>query len=75
MKTVDRKQRNTGNKVQMVDMLGTTSEILHKFNPLDSIRDPKNYDIMLIWCSMFFTNPHNCYNDYNVIAHARSSGF
>ena len=51
----------------MVEKHEIMFEILHELNMFDPIRNPQTSDIMLILLSMFFSCPHNYYNDYIII--------
>ena len=45
-------KKNTGNRLPVVEKPDMTSEILHKLNPMDPIRDLENSFIVFILLSM-----------------------
>ena len=51
----------------MAEKLDVMFKILHKLNPLATIRDPENCDIKPILLLTFFRCPRNCYNNNNDI--------
>ena len=67
VEATNRKQQNTAYYMdsQWLKSLTSCPRFCMRLNPLDMIRDLENCDIVLTLLSIFFTNPHNYYNDYN----------
>ena len=59
----------------MVETPDITFVILHKLKTFYPIRDPQTSDIMLSLKSMFFSCPHNYYNNYYSDYACKPQGF
>ena len=66
LKTANRNQQNTDNVLLLVENCDIMLEVLNKLSPFEQIRDLDNCDVMVIYCEVFFTCPHNYYTDNKV---------